>query len=198
MKPTDSKSHICTIVNHLQQSIPEYDLDNRCVVHFDEIAFMCGKWEGVRNKPLASAISMSNLAGQVVNSANIVIGGESCFSKAAKREAVRFRHSPISSCLGVTKEQKEMIKTINESDYSPNGMLHASEETVKVARDIGMQVIGVNMSAYFTQETFLMAMDSLGKAHSASPSNPMFAIGDNARIHVTPEVRFCKLEVFTT
>ena len=84
---------------------------------------------------------------------------------------------------------KEMIDIINQSEYHPRMLFNASGEAIKAAKDRGMVVHGVNMSGYFTTETFMMSMDCISKSFGASPSNPIAMIGDGARIHVTPEVR---------
>ncbi len=173
----------------LVESSPECDFDVSRVIVFDEIAFMSGKWEGVKNRPLASAISMSNLACQIVKSP-IIIGGEYCYNKAEGRGNVKFVQDPIPSCFGLNDSLKDMIKTINNSDYSPKEMRKPSEEAIKAARDVGMEVIGVNLSAYFTAESFLWSLDLLGKAHHASPFDPIIVIGDNARVHITPAVGY--------
>ena len=51
-----------------------------------------------------------------------------------------------------------------------------------------MHVIGINLSAYFSTEAFMMGMHMMAKSYNSSPSSPIVAIGDNARIHVTPQV----------
>ena len=88
---------------------------------FDKIAFMSGKWEGVRNKPLASAVSISSMTGQVVGSP-IIIGGDYCLSKAENRGPVVFNPPAIPLCFGLNPLMKEMIKMINETDHSPQNM----------------------------------------------------------------------------
>ena len=91
------------------------------------------------------------------------------------------------SNYGLNSQLKEMITAINDSNYSPTGMRKASEEAYKAARDVGISVIGVNMSAYYTTESFIMSLKNLSESLNASPSNPIFDV-DNARIHLTPEV----------
>ena len=187
LNKTEANSLIEAAVLSLVESVPEFDVDNNRVLMFDEIAFMVGKWIGVKNKPLASAVSISSLAGQVVGSP-IIIGGEYCVSKAESRGPVVFNPPTIPLCFGLNPLMKTMIKTINETDHSPQNMFMPSSETVEIAREYGMHVIGVNLSAYFTTESFLMGLHLMAKTYNSSPSSPILAIGDNARIHVTPEV----------
>ncbi len=81
-----------------------------------------------------------------------------------------------------------MIKTVNSSTFHPPDMWQASPDAIKAAKDRGMMVLGVNKSGYFTTESFLMSVDLIAKSYGASPSNPIFFVGDGARPHVTPEV----------
>ena len=96
----------------LSDSIANYEVDNNRVMMFDEIAFMCGKWKDVKNKPLASAVSISSLSGQVIGSP-IIVGGEYCLSKAQSRGAVLFNPPPIPKCFGLNDIMKEMIEIVN-------------------------------------------------------------------------------------
>ena len=163
-------------------------MDNNRIMMVDEIAFMCGKWKNVKNKPLASAVSISSLSGQVVGSP-IIVGSDYCLSKAEKRGAVVFNPPPIPSCFGLNPIMKSMIATINATDHSPQNMFQPDNETIEEARKYGMHIIGVNLSGYFSTEAFMMGMHLMGKTYNSSPSSPILAIGDNARIHVTPQVR---------
>ena len=154
---------------------------------FDEIAFMVGKWEGVKNRPLASAISISSLSGNIIKSP-IILGGESFMEKAQKRDKVPFNPPDLPKSYNMNTGMREMNNLINEIDWNPKGMFEASKQAIKAARDRGMTVVGVNMSGYFTMETFALSIDNICKSFGASPSNPIMFVGDGARIHVTPEV----------
>ena len=143
----------------------------------------------VKNKPLASAVTISSLSGKIVKSP-IILGGESFMAKAVDRDPVLFEPPMLPKSYNMNSKMKEMNDLINQTNWSPKGMQVASDEAIKAARDRGMTVVGVNMSAYFSMESFALSVDQVCKSFGASPSNPLLFVGDGARIHVTPEVRF--------
>ena len=79
------------------------------VTLFDKIAFMSGKWR-VKSRPLASAISISNLAGQIVKSTIIV---EHCFQKVSTNEKTTFDPVKIPLAFGMNTELRSMIQEVN-------------------------------------------------------------------------------------
>ncbi len=170
----------------LRSSTPRRKLDNSRVVHFDEIAFMIGKWEGVKNKPLASAISMTNLDGRTIK-APIIIGGDDILEKS----------QPSTLCeLDIPKKPKKTgIKSVDESldtfskDPLPNTDLFVPPaDASKAASDNGMELIGVNKSSYFKSSSFLHALSLVSKQLNSSPANPVVMVGDGAKIHTSAEV----------
>ena len=107
-----AKQLIESAVSSLESSIPEEEIDCTHVTLFDEIAFMSGKGQGVKSRPLASAISISNLAGQIVKS-TIIVGGEHCFQKASANEKITFEPVKIPLAFGLNAELKSMIQEVN-------------------------------------------------------------------------------------
>ena len=61
MNEKSAKELTESAVQCLEDSTPDVQLDNTRVVFYDEIAFMCGKWIGVKSRPLASANFLEHL-----------------------------------------------------------------------------------------------------------------------------------------
>ncbi len=100
MDTNSANTHFVDIVNKLNDIVSAIEVDPDRVIMFDEIAFMFSKWEGVKNRPIGSAISMSTLSGHIVKSP-IILGGDDFYEKAQKREPVLFTQQPIPASFGM-------------------------------------------------------------------------------------------------
>ena len=176
-----------TIVESFVKSTPSHDIPNSRTFFFDEIAFMLGKWEGVRNKPLGSAISISNLDGEVVNGP-IIIGGDDFLDKTPKPLQPVPLSIPSSIPKTGVKLLDESLKTYAENPLCNDELFVPSVAAKKAAADNGMVLLGVNKSAYFKRESFLESLALLSQKHNSSPSHPIVCICDGAKIHVAVEV----------
>ena len=171
----------------LEASTPAVKLDNSRILYFDEIAFMLGKWENVKNKPLASAISVSNLDGQIIKSP-IIIGGDDILTKSQPTSLCDLQLPTVLKKTGIASIDETLAAYFE--DPLTNTDLHTpTTQASKAASDNGMDLIGVNKSAYFKTSSFLHSLALLSKYHNASPFNPIVCHGDGAKIHVAVEVR---------
>ena len=122
-------------------------LDTSRILYFDEIAFMLGKWENVKNKPLASAISVSNLDGQIIKSP-IIIGGDDILTKSQPTSLCDLQLPTVLKKTGIASIDETLAAYFE--DPLTNTDLHTpTSQASKDASDNGMDHFGVNKSAYF-------------------------------------------------
>ena len=109
----------------------------------------------MRNKPLGSAISISNLDGEVVNGP-ISIGGDDFLDKTPKP----IQPVPLSSSIPKTgvKLLDDSLKTYAENPLVNDELFVLFVAARKAAADSGMVLLGVNKSAYFKRESFLESL----------------------------------------
>ena len=172
----------------LDGSAPDVDIENQHILFYDDNAWIKVVFKDMKDDPMASAVTITSMSGEIVSS-GIVVGSPHYATAAAKREkkAAPSTHPYLPKLSSVdTAEAKKIIQWMKENNPLESPVLSPPKpESVQAAEDWNVVAIGVNSSAYFSTEAFLRCLEVVYRNKRSSCHDALIMIGDGARKHAT-------------
>ena len=175
-------------VHSLECSAPNVSIENQRNLFYDENAWMKGVFKDMKGDPMASAVTVTSMSGEIVSS-GIIVGSPQFATAGDKREkkaapSTKPYLPKLSSAD--TPEAKKILEWMKNNNPMETPVLFPPKpESIEAAEDWNMVAIGVNSSAYFSTEAFLRCLESVCRNKRSSCHDPIVMIGDGARIHAT-------------